>query len=167
MDTVNNVSNFWCVWVLKVVNLVKFLLLWPFLACYQLDFSRALPTRQACMSAVKAKRANPLCDTLLGACMDIVHWTTRRTSYCCDGYVAMLCLWPSCWPTVTFQIDLKAETPVVPLHLRDQQAVVGGEDEGPGAGLVKRRDDCKQVRPNHFRRTNISGFHREWNVVNP
>ena len=52
---------------------------------------------------------------------------------------------------MTFQIDLRAVTPVVPLHLRNQQAVVGGEDEGPGAGLVEHRDDCKQVRPKHFR----------------
>ena len=52
---------------------------------------------------------------------------------------------------MTFQIDLRAVTPVVPLHSRNQQAVVGGEDEGPGAGLVEHRDDCKQVRPNHFR----------------
>ena len=52
---------------------------------------------------------------------------------------------------MTFQIDLRAVTPVVPLHLRSLQAVVGEEDEGPGAGLVEHRDDCKQVRPNHFR----------------
>ena len=38
---------------------------------------------------------------------------------------------------MTFQTDLRAETPVVPLHLRNLEAVIGEEDEGPSEGLVE------------------------------
>ena len=50
-----------------------------------------------------------------------------------------------------FQIDLRAETPVVPLRLRNLEAVTGEEDEGPSEGLVKPWGRFTEVRFNLFR----------------
>ena len=50
-----------------------------------------------------------------------------------------------------FQIDLRAETPVVPLRLRNLEAVTGEEDEGPSEGLVKPGGRFTEVRFNLFR----------------
>ena len=52
------------------------------------------------------------------------------------------------WP---FRFDLRAETPVVPLRLRNLEAVTGEEDEGPSEGLVKPWGRFTEVRFNLFR----------------
>ena len=55
-----------------------------------------------------------------------------------------------------FQIDLRAETPVVPLRLRNLEAVTGEEDEGPSEGLVKPWGRFTEVRFNLFRSLHLA-----------
>ena len=58
------------------------------------------------------------------------------------------------WP---FRFDLRAETPVVPLRLRNLEAVTGEEDEGPSEGLVKPWGRFTEVRFNLFRCVLLTG----------
>ena len=68
-------------------------------------------------------------DTLLA-----VPAERRWRNYCCD-LESIACLALSLTNRDLSEIDLR-ETPVVPLHLKNLEAVTGVGDEGPSEGLV-------------------------------